>query len=130
MKKTLLTRREKAPRQEKILTEIDRLICWKKLARCAEPCLQEASNMARIKRSSLEPLIRMAVLDRCFGIAPADIAAMPKRDTQATPEQEELDQFFQMIGGCSLRGRIMRELEAQLSKVGVNLSRQAISALL
>ncbi|MDE4134396.1 hypothetical protein PXK00_14830 [Phaeobacter sp. QD34_3] len=131
MKKTLLPQRKKAPRQEKILTEIDRLVCWKKLARCAEPCLEEGSQMALVKRSSLESLIRVAVLDRCFGIGPADIAAMPKkRGAQATPGQEELDRFFQMISRCSLRGRIMRELDAQLTKVGVSLSKQAINALL
>ncbi len=130
MRTSLLRRKEKAPRQEKILSEIDRLVSWEKLARCAEPCLDETPEPHCVKREALEALVRMTVLNRCFGFAPEAIPALPGHKASEITKQEDLDRFIRVIAGCSLRLRIMRELDAQLSKVGVCLDRKAAFALL
>ncbi|MDE4276076.1 hypothetical protein PXK58_17780 [Phaeobacter gallaeciensis] len=84
MIQNLLGRKKKATRQERILSEIDRLISWKKLAACAETCLDEAPDCIRVNRNSLESLVRIEVLHRCFGISRSDLMVTGSE----TPEQD------------------------------------------
>jgi hypothetical protein len=130
MRKNLLARKEKAPRKVKFLAEIDRLICWTDLASLAEPCIEEAED-ASVTKASLEALVRIAVLDRCFGfkreellkMEPANSAAQCSETGQSAPSQEDIESFFQIIARCKSRGHIMQELDRQLARVGISRGR-------
>ena len=132
MIQNLLGRKKKATRQERILSEIDRLISWKKLAACAEDCLDEAPDCTGVDRNSLERLVRMEVMHRCFGIPRSALAAAAAGNdvhsdtadlgmTPLLPNNDEVDCFYKMLADCSKQDEIINELGAQLAKVGVSL---------
>ena len=132
MIQNLLGRKKKATRQERILSEIDRLISWKKLAACAETCLDEAPDCIRVNRNSLESLVRIEVLHRCFGISRSDLmvtgSETPEQDgatalcdSRPVLNEDDVENFYKIIADCSKQDEIINELGAQLARVGVSL---------
>jgi|GEM_PF-4733109 hypothetical protein len=130
MRKVILARKEKAPRKVKFLAEIDRHICWPDLAQLAEPCIEEAKD-ATVTKASLEALVRIAILDRCFGLTREELLTMEPTSSTApisaneksVPSHEEVESFFQIIARCKSRGHIMQELDRQLARVGISRGR-------
>ena len=130
MRKYLLAKKEKAPRKVRFLSEIDRLISWTDLAQLAEPCIAKAKEGA-IKKTSLEALVRMAVLDCCFGVTREELENLQAADpdsaistrSQVIPSRDEIKSFFQIIAHCKSRGDILQELDRQLARVGISRNR-------
>ncbi len=130
MRKNLVAKKVKAPRKVKFLAEIDQHISWADLAQFAEPCLEGTTGGA-IRKSSLEALVRIAVLDRCFGVTRQELEEMEAANTdealssasRSAPSQTEVESFFQIIARCKSRGDVLQELDRQLARVGISRGR-------